>query len=145
MRIHYIVSRKKLDWDLLPIPVNPKMPCFYIVVSLPEEMPRRTMKAMNEKRLQLLLRTRNPHLCKVKGTNEDYAVALCDQDAIRFLNDIPAPLYVKEIRYLYDPKWLLFSNRWLSEAREPTIKPLSLVEKDVYWAAKATERWTPRA
>ena len=104
------------------------------------------MKTMNERRMQLLLRTRNPqsfHTVIETGTAE-YQVALCDQDAIRFLNDIPAPLYVKEIRYLYDPKLLLFSNRWLSGAENPQVKPKSSVEKGVFWAAKATERWTPK-
>jgi len=103
------------------------------------------MKAMNEKRMQILLRTRNPQYFQNTISNSlEYQVALCDEEAIRFLNDIPAPLFVKEIRYLYDPKWVLFSNRWLSGAREPNSKPHSSVEKDVFWAAKATERWTPR-
>ena len=101
---------------------------------------------MNEKRMQILLRTRNPqYFQKMESDCLEYQVALCDQDAICFLNEIPSPLYVKEIRFLYSPKWVLFSNRWLSGAKEPNVKPLSLVEKDVYWAAKATERWTPRA
>lgn len=104
------------------------------------------MKVMNEKRMRILLRTRNPqYFQKTSSDSLEYQVALCDEEAIRFLNDIPAPLYVKEIRYLYDPKYLLFSNRWLSDAEEPTIKPFRLVDKAVFWAAKATERWTPRA
>ena len=104
------------------------------------------MLAMNEKRIGLLLRTRNPQYFR-KNTEDglEYRVALCDADAIRFLNEIPPPFYVKEIRYLYSPKWLLFSNRWLPEAKQVTVKPLTLVEKDVFWAAKATERWTPHA
>jgi hypothetical protein len=121
------------------------MTCFYILVCLPHEMTTPKTKAMNEKRLQILLRTRKPsHFQKTTEEGIEYQIALCDNDAIRFLNDLPHPFFVREIRYLYDPKWLLFSNRWLSEAKKPTIKPLSLVEKDVYWAAKATERWTPK-
>jgi hypothetical protein len=121
------------------------MPCFYINVCLPENLLRPAMREMNEKRMKILLRTRNLH-CFRKLTDDglEYKVTLCDQDAIRFLNDIPSPLYVKEIRYFYDMKWLLFSNRWLPDAKEPTIKPVTLVEKDVFWAAKATERWTPK-
>ena len=100
---------------------------------------------MNEKRLRILLRSRNPRYFQKEGEyGLEYHVALCDQDAIQFLNDIPQPLFVKEIRYLYDPKLLLFSNRWLSGAIEPNRKPLTLIEKDVFWAAKTTERWTPR-
>jgi hypothetical protein len=99
---------------------------------------------MNEKRMQILLRTRNPqYFHRVKDSGLEYQVALCDQEAIRFLNDIPAPLFVKEIRYLYDPKYLLFSNRWVQGAENPSRKPLTPVEKGVFWAAKATERWTP--
>jgi hypothetical protein len=122
------------------------MTCFSIIVCLADNMQKPSMRIMNEKRMQILLRTRNPqYFQKMKSDCLEYQVALCDQDAIRFLNDIPAPLYVKEIRYLYDPKYLLFSNRWLSDAEEPNIKPLRLVDKGVFWAAKATERWTPRA
>ena len=122
------------------------MTCFHILVCLPEHVSRPNMINMNEKRMRILLRTRNPRLLQ-KNTADglEYAVALCDQDAIRFLSDIPAPFYVKEIRFLYDPKWVLFSNRWIADAKEPNVKPIGLVEKDVYWAAKATERWTPRA
>lgn len=122
------------------------MTCFSILVCLPEDLTRRNMKVMNEKRMQVLLRTRNPqYFQKTTENGYEYHVALCDEDAICFLNEIPAPLYVKEVRYLYDPKSLLFSNRWLSGAKEVTVKPLTSVEKDVFWAAKATERWTPRA
>lgn len=122
------------------------MTCFSILVCLPESLSRKNMVAMNEKRMQLLLRTRNPqYFRKTSPDGYEYHVALCDADAIRFINEIPAPLYVKEIRYLYSPKWLLFSNRWLADAKQVTIKPLSVVEKDVFWAAKATERWTPHA
>lgn len=103
------------------------------------------MQAMNEKRMQVLLRTRNPQNFKKNSENGlEYHVALCDQDAIRFLNDIPQPLFVKEIRHQYSPACLLFSNRWLSGAQESNWKPKTLVEKDVFWAAKATERWTPK-
>ncbi len=122
------------------------MTCFFITVCLPLDMNRRSMRAMNEKRMQILLRTRNPqyfHTSTESGL--EYQVALCDEDAIRFLNDIPSPIFVKEIRYLYDPKYLLFSNRWLQGAENPSRKPFTSVEKDVYWAAKVTERWTPRA
>jgi len=121
------------------------MTCFSIVISLPEEFAQRSMQMMNEKRMQILLHSRTPHYFQTttdKGF--DYKVTLCDQEAIRFLNAIPAPLYVKEIRYQYDSKLLLFSNRWLSGAQNPQIKPSSQVEKSVFWAAKATERWTPK-
>lgn len=122
-----------------------QMTCFFIVVSFPEEFPRRSMKAMNEKRMQILLRTRHPQYFK-KTTLDgyEYEVALCDEDAIQFLNDIPQPLYVKEIRHQYTPNCLLFSNRWLSGAQETNWKPRSVIEKGVFWAAKATERWTPK-
>lgn len=103
------------------------------------------MQAMNEKRMRILLHTRNPHYFQQTSENGlEYQVTLCDQDAIRFLNSIPAPLYVKEIRYLYNPKLLLFSNRWLSGAENPDVRPSSQIEKNVFWAAKATERWTPK-
>lgn len=121
------------------------MTCFSIVVSLPEESAQRSMQMMNEKRMRVLLHTRTPHYFQQSTENGlEYKLILCDQEAIRFLNAIPAPLYVKEIRYQYDPKLLLFSNRWLSGAENPQIKPLSQVEKSVFWAAKATERWTPK-
>lgn len=121
------------------------MTCFSILVCLPEDIATPKITALNEKRLRILLRTRNPRYFQRKADDGlEYHVALCDEDAIQFLNALPQPLYVKEIRYLYDPKWLLFSNRWLRNAQEPTVKPLTLVEKDVFWAAKTTERWTPR-
>ena len=103
------------------------------------------MKVLNEKRMKILLRTRNPQYFK-KTTSDgyEYEVALCDEDAIHFLNSIPQPLFVKEIRHQYSPKCLLFSNRWLSDAQETNWKPKSSIEKDVFWAAKATERWTPK-
>ncbi len=122
------------------------MTCFSILVCLPSDLNRRSMQVMNEKRMQVLLRTRNPeYFHKSTASGLEYRVALCDQDAIRFLNDIPPPFYVKEIRYQYDTKELFFSNRWLEGADTPRAKPFTLVEKDVYWAAKATERWTPHA
>lgn len=121
------------------------MTCFSILVSLPSDLSRPSQLAMNEKRMRILLRTRNPEYFHAsKGNGLEYKVALCDRDAVQFLNDLPPPFFVKEIRYQYDSKELLFSNRWLESARNPDVKPQSYMEKDVYWAAKATERWTPR-
>jgi len=95
--------------------------------------------------MQILLRTRNPQYFHTSTENGlEYKVALCDRDAVQFLQDLPHPLYVKEIRFQYDGKELLFSNRWLEGAQNPDVKPQSSMEKDVFWAAKATERWTPR-
>ena len=121
------------------------MTCFSIVVCLPSDFTRRSQQAMNEKRMRILLRTRNPeyfHTSREDGL--EYKVALCDRDAVQFLNDLPPPFYVKQITYQYGGRALLFSNRWLESAQNPDVPPRSFIEKDVYWAAKATERWTPR-
>ncbi len=82
---------------------------------------------------------------RVEEDSIDYVVHLCDEEAAALVNEIPSPFYVKEIRHLYEPKTLLFYNRFLQrQPAEPKVKPMSLVEKNAYWAAKATERWTPR-
>jgi hypothetical protein len=120
------------------------MTCFSILVCLPEELSD-SMKIMNEKRMRILLHSRNPHYLQTsKDKGFEYKLTLCDEEAIRFLNAMPAPLFVKEIRYLYSPRHLLFSNRWLSGAEIPDVKPFSQIDKSVFWAAKATERWTPK-
>ena len=72
-----------------------------------------------------------------------YTIHLCDQDAAMFLNEIPQPFYVKEIRFLYNKELILFTNRFVSTIAA-NRRPLSKIEKDVLWAAKATERWTPK-
>lgn len=72
-----------------------------------------------------------------------YRIHLCDQDAALFLNEIPQPFFVKEIRYLYDKETILFTNRFVSTVAA-NRSPISKIERDVFWAAKATERWTPK-
>ena len=102
------------------------------------------MQMMNEKRLEVLLRNRYPFdFQKVHGDRIEYTIRLCDDEAVGLLREIPSPFYVKEVRYLHNLKELLFYNRWYEPIEEVIIKPKTLVEKNLFWAAKATERWTP--
>lgn len=121
------------------------MTCYSILVCLPTTRLNKYMIMMNEKRLFELVHLKLPNSVeKVVDNNLYYWIDLCDQDAALFLKEIPAPFYVKEVRYQYDKERIIYTNRFVS-TYGVNVKPFSKIEKDVVWAAKATERWTPKA
>ena len=126
------------------------MACFGVYIRYPLSG-KRYVDKMNEK--FLFDRTRHiraPFTILNTSTIEEthYYVALCIDDVIQLLKDLHYPFYVARIEYLSYP-YVLYVNRykpreWLHCGEKQRILPRGKYEKDVYWLATSTERWTPR-
>ena len=121
------------------------MTCFVVTIAYPNETFTPRMRLVNERRLHLLLHTWKPYDFVVNpDAPNEYFFQVCDEGAVRFVSDIPQPFFVKSIQYRHSP-FYLFYNRFMWKHQNFTfVKPTSKTQKDLFWAAKATERWTPR-
>jgi hypothetical protein len=66
--------------------------------------------------------------------------AICDEDAIAFLRDVPNPTFCLSIALLRTDTLLYSNYKVTGQTRKP---PQDSLLKQVYWTASKLEKWQP--
>ena len=114
------------------------MVCFEVLLAYPYS-PRDVINTMNEKKLEYL---RKVHLADYIGTyienNTVYLqLAICDDDAVSLLRDVPPSVYCVWIKFLRS-EIFLYSNKKVTGTS--VIPPRLHLLKKIYWSASQLER-----
>lgn len=114
------------------------MVCFNILIAYSYSQ-RHVQNTMNEKRIEHLRRHYNADFIGgwIDGGIQFFELAVCDEDAIAFLQDIPPAVYCISVKILRSDA-LVYSYAKVTHVR--TIPPKHPLIKQVYWAASQLER-----
>jgi hypothetical protein len=117
------------------------MVCFDIVIGYPVSSRRESNSTFD---------TRIEHLRKhyrADSLGEAYEeglklirFAICDEDAIAFLRDVPSPTFCLSIALLRKDTLLYTNYKATGQYTKPPQHPLL---KQVYWTASKLEKWQP--
>ena len=118
------------------------MVCFRIILAYPKN-PRPLVNMMMETRLKHL----NRHMVgdlreKIEEKNIIYqSLFICDEEAVAFIRDLPAPIHVLTIHLLHGEQLLYSNTKYLKTTPPP---PQDTLLKQLYWQAKSCEpRFSP--
>jgi hypothetical protein len=115
------------------------MVCFDILLAYPSDIQYKS-RITQEQRLEHLRRYHNAD--NLGSSEEDGRVyirfAVCDEDAVGFLRDIPHPVYCISIKMLRTD--IVLYSFWKLTQRNVIPPRNSTLLKDVYWSANQLER-----
>jgi len=118
------------------------MVCFDIEIAYPVSERRQTNQTY-ERRIEHLRHhyRADPLSQEFYGAYKHLRFALCDEDAVSFLRDVPQPTFCVSIKLLRSDSFLYsngkYTKRWIKA-------PKHLLLKKIYWTASSLEKWQPR-
>ena len=117
------------------------MVCFDIVLAYPLSSRHRANEVFDQRLEHLRKHYRADSLGELyEGGLKLTRFAICDEDAVAFLRDVPNPTFCISITLLRSDT-LLYSNY---KATGQSIRPPQhLLLKQVYWTAAKLEKWQP--
>lgn len=117
------------------------MVCFDIEIACPVSERNQTNQTY-ERRIEHLRRhyRGDPLSHRFEGSLKILRFALCDEDAIAFLRDVPQPTFCVSIKILRTNVYLYTNRKY---TKQSCVPPKHLLLKKMFWTASSLEKWQP--
>lgn len=117
------------------------MVCFEIMLAYPVSERKRNNVVFDTRMEHLRKHYRADSLGETYDKNMKYTIyAVCDEDAVAFLRDVPNPTFCVSIKILRTDAVLYSNYKFTGKYIQP---PHHLLLKKVYWRAAQLQKWQP--